>query len=591
MERTMGVANKLTTSLDRMSSVFNTGLGIGTAIGGFALLEKAFTRSIEKAKLYQTSQLAIAASIQSAYKISDSGGKEVGGYRGFEYARDMSGKLNQIIIQRQARNILTYEEELGAFQSSISPGARKGLTPMRTLLLSEQSAIVAKTLGLRGEEIANASRLLMGGGVNVGRSTIGRALGVTNADIQGKSGDELEKYLFSKMKGFKAAEPDFAKSIEGIISTLEAKFDVFFSKIGGKFMKALSPKLEELGALFEGPEADKLASTLTDMFLGIFKGIESIVKSPAIPQIMKFLSFLASYGDKIVIGAVLYTLLQTIVAVTRGMGELVGWFKQMEVGATTSARAVTSLAAATRTLSMSGGGGMVPGVMPARGAATPYPGADAAPGTYMNRGKIGYIDPVTKKFMSQSAGAAMASSYERQVLSTRSAANARMIAEGSEESFLTGQMALGGMAGGIGRKSLFGELPGTTLGDEAAQAGMRPGFNFMNSVQGQVLTEEQMAQAGLSRARVYGRPSLRTQLRHPFSAQSMPTFSAIGQRAKGFMGRAAGVGGQMLQGGMYGMMGSSMIEMGSESMGLNQSAGGNFATNVASGAAMTAGLA
>lgn len=342
-------------SLDRVAGVLNGGLGLGIAVGGLALLEKAFDKAINKAKQFEVAQLAIAASIASAYKLQGPGGTIEGG-ASFSRALSEAQKLNKEIIQRQAKNILTYEEQLGAYQSSINAGARKGFSPKQTLDVSEQLAVVAKTLGLRGEEIANASRIALGGATNISRSTIGRALGISNEDIQKRQGADLQKFLMDKTKGFQEASPNFAKSIEGVISTLEAKIDVFASKVGEKFMKKATPLIEQFGASFDSGDAEKVAQTLTDLFGAALKAIETLAKSPAIPLIMKFLEFLANFGDKILIVGALAKIASTLGGVAAGFTGFLGLLKNVASEAANAAGSVNALAAAETRAALAGGG-------------------------------------------------------------------------------------------------------------------------------------------------------------------------------------------------------------------------------------------
>ena len=376
-EKIFGISNKLNQSLDKTTSLFNAGLGIGGALGAIGLLTGAFTKAIEKAQKFQTAHLAIAATLASSYNVVDQKGRPVEGAEAFQYTKGLAQKFNQEIIKRQAKNILVYEEQLGAFQSSVAAGARKGLTANQVLDVSEQAAVVAKTLGLRGEEIANASRLLMGGGVNVGRSTIGRALGVSNADITGKKGDELVDFLQGKMRGFKSAEPDFAKSIEGIISTLESKFDMLFAKVGKRFMANIAPALESFGDALEGSDGERFADSLAALFTNTAKAMETIAKSPAVPILMKFMEFIANNIDKM-IGMVVGAKLAQFVASTVGAVKILSQsLRDLTVGASGVAmsmeKASGSVAkfgvASAATAAVSGAAGAVGG-MAGGGAST-----------------------------------------------------------------------------------------------------------------------------------------------------------------------------------------------------------------------------
>jgi hypothetical protein len=355
MERMIGVSGRLGGALDRITGLFNSGLGIGVALGGMAALTGAFARAINKAKEFEVAQLSIAATIQSSYKILDSRtGKPLNDHNAFAASMQEAQKLNQDIIRRQAKNILTYEEELMAFQSALAPGARKGLSTKEVLDVSETAAIVAKSIGLRGEQIANAARLIMGGGVNVARSTIGRVLGISNQDILGKSGDEYIKFIKEKMKGFLDADmqSSFAKSIEGVMSTLEAKFDVFWAKIGKRFIEGIKPAMEQLGGLLEGESGKNLEDTFVKLFSGIATGIEKIAKSPAIPMMMKFFEFLANNADKIVITAALMKLVQILGAIGNATKDIMTFFTGLSARATEATAAINGLAAANQNLAV-----------------------------------------------------------------------------------------------------------------------------------------------------------------------------------------------------------------------------------------------
>jgi len=364
MERMVNISGRLNQSLNRMSGLFNSGLGIGATLGGFALLSGAFTRSIGKAREFQTAQIAIAATLQSVYKITGAGGRPVSETAAFQFATQQAQRFNLDIINRQARNILVYKEQLGAFQSALAAGGRKGMTPNEILDMSESAAIVAKTLGLRGEQIANAARLLMGGGVNVGRSTIGRALGISNVDITTRMGGELVDFLKDKMRGFQSPEiqESFGKSIEGIMSTLESRFDLFWAKVGGGFMKSITPALEELGAVLLSTDATRFADTLAKMFLSLFKAIESIVRSPAIPVIMKFVEFLANFGDKIIIGTILLKLVGILGAAGSGVLGFAAKLEKLSVTALGTTAAINSTTVAIERNAAAAGSGMLGGV-------------------------------------------------------------------------------------------------------------------------------------------------------------------------------------------------------------------------------------
>jgi hypothetical protein len=303
-----------------------TGLGIGAAVGGVALLEQGMSRAIRKAREFQTATLAIAATLGSIGTWKGDNGRPLS--QGAQAQRNLwqAEKYRQTILERSAKNILTFDEQLQSFQSGLASGARKGLNPNQILKLTEQTAIVAKTLGLRGEQIANASRLLMGGGVNVARSTIGRALGIQNTDITTRQGPELARFLENKMRGFDQMQSQFENSIDGMISTLEAKIDVLSAKAGAKFMKGIAPTLKQIGMLSEPTREqfksdaeykkatadyqkqtktmDTLVNAAAEGFNGLFNGVKAVVESDSFKTLLDILVKIAGISKQIMLAVI-----------------------------------------------------------------------------------------------------------------------------------------------------------------------------------------------------------------------------------------------------------------------------------------------
>jgi len=333
--------NGLVSSLTGMGTL-STGLGIGAAVSGMALLEQGFARSIRKAKEFQTATLAIAATLGSIGSWQGANGRPLPQNQQAQRNMWEAEKYRQTILTRSAKNILTFDEQLQSFQSGLASGARKGLKPDQIMKLTEQTAIVAKTLGLRGEQISNASRLLMGGGVNVARSTIGRALGISNADISTRSGPQLERFLQSKMKGFDQMQSKFEGSIEGMVSTLEAKIDVLSARAGAKFMKGIAPTLKQIGMLSEptrdqfdkgakGQEQftkslktyqqqsktmDSLVNAAAQGFNGLFNGVKAVVESDSFKTLLDVLIRISSVSKQIMLAMVFKGIASAVMGAT-----------------------------------------------------------------------------------------------------------------------------------------------------------------------------------------------------------------------------------------------------------------------------------
>jgi hypothetical protein len=373
----MRMANKevsgIAKTLTGMGSL-TTGLGLGAAVGGAALLEQSLERSIRKAKEFQTATLAIAATLGSVGEWkAGPGGRTLPAQQQTQRNMWAAEKYRMQILERSAKNILTFEEQLQSFQSGLSSGSRKGLTPDQIMKLTEQTAVVAKTLGLRGEQIANASRLMMGGGVNISRSTIGRALGLTNADIATRQGPELEKFLMKRMKGFEAMQGQFENSIEGLTSTMTAKIDVMASKVGEKFFKGIAPTMKQIGLLNEpsredyksegeykkavasyqkqSQTMDKVVGAAAEAFNGLFEGVKSVVESDTFSTLLDILVQIAKVSKTIMLAAIFSKIAGAVGAATGALSKFL-----------TMARSVGAVGGGG---GGAGGGVGITGIMPA----------------------------------------------------------------------------------------------------------------------------------------------------------------------------------------------------------------------------------
>lgn len=337
-------AGKFSQSINGMSRTLTGGLGIAGAVGGLALLEGAFSRALKKAQEFQTAQLSIAAQLQSQYKVVSGGGQQLTGVEGFQASLAKSQEINQKIIESSRKNILTYQEQLGSFRAGLAPGANiRGLNPDQILKVTEQIGVAAKAMGITGEDLANSVRLVISGRQNLQRSQIGAGLGITNASVKGMTGQAFMDFISNKTKGFQAGAPQFEQSLSAQLTTFESQIDVWLAKVGQKMFTKLAPALKQFEGFLEGPGGAKLGDNLAKLFEGILKGVEAIAKSPAIPILMKFIEFLASNADKLVLGAAFLTfgnILKGLVTTIQGATE---WMTKLGASATTAG---TDMAAA-----------------------------------------------------------------------------------------------------------------------------------------------------------------------------------------------------------------------------------------------------
>jgi hypothetical protein len=371
MERLATSSGRLDSVMTKMGRTLSSGVGLIAIAGGFATLERAFDRAIKKAEQFQTVTISIGASLQSAYKfVGGQSGKELSGKDSFLAAMDKAQAVNTEILKRQAKNILTYEEQVRSFQAGILPGAKRGLTQGQTLDVSERLAIVAKSAGVSGERIPQEVRLALGGGANISRSIIGRLLDIKNKDLEGKKGDDYVKFIGERTKGFGEASGVMSTSIKAQISTFTSKLDVMLAGVGQRAFGQIGPMLQQLSAFLDKGGANKLGDAMANTFSALFKILQNIVQSGALDVIAKFLNLISSFGGELVIIAALGKLAGLLGGLrglagsfTMGLRDMAVQAEATAVGLEKDAAAMTEVGAAAGV----GGKGGVAGGFAARG--------------------------------------------------------------------------------------------------------------------------------------------------------------------------------------------------------------------------------
>jgi hypothetical protein len=488
MTKLQSVGNGLNTVLGRMTGLFSGGLGVYAGIGALSLLGAAFAKAITMAQRFQTAQISIGAILLSTYKVKSGSGANVTGPAAFMYAHEQALKYNQEIIARSRKNILTYEEQLKAFQVGLAAGGRKGIKPAAVMDISEQIAVGAKSIGLQGERISEQVRILLGGGVNVQRSMFAKMLGITSLDISTRSGTELTDFIKSRLKGFKdpGVLAEFNTSIQKIITTMQSQIDVFLANVGTKTMQKLAKPLASFGTFLEGPDAAKFGDTMVAGFTNVFKAIEAIAKSPAIPILVSFITFLANNADKLIIGAVLLKLVGILASVQVGIANSIGWFNKLGMSAAAASVEVNGLAAAEARVGEAGLAGLGPGgrtagvgkgIAGAEGALLPEEaaligftrGTPAQRAALLRRGGGAGVTGMTAEEEAMILAGGGAGAAEAEVAATAGI--------GRWGRFKAGAAGFGGKLAGFGSKMLGRALPAALAGGVIEYAGSATGIS------------------------------------------------------------------------------------------------------------------
>lgn len=204
------------------------GAGIGIA-GGIAL---AVRESIKLASEFEKMRLGLASILGSYGEVVDAQGRVLKGAERFNSLLRMSASLMTEIRKEADRTILETRELMEYVQTGLGFGLAKGLSQQQIVKLISTIAVAGRTLGLpQGYPIISEIRALMTG-QNLRQSQIAQAVGLTSQELERLRGDELFRYITSRLKGFVDASDRFAQSFEASWSTFISKIQEVLATIG-----------------------------------------------------------------------------------------------------------------------------------------------------------------------------------------------------------------------------------------------------------------------------------------------------------------------------------------------------------------------
>lgn len=185
-------------------------------------------------------------------------------------------KLNQALeisqqtlsqIQEQATKVgLVPNDLVSGFQSILGPGLKAKMTLEEIVQLTTMGTKAVKTmLGPQANDIQITQELRsMVSGTIDQNSTVARALGITNADVENakQSAGGLFAYLKGQLQGFKdLAEEEWPNSMTGTVERFKAMFSQASGNASLTLFDELKGKIQELtAALFVTDEKTKQVS-------------------------------------------------------------------------------------------------------------------------------------------------------------------------------------------------------------------------------------------------------------------------------------------------------------------------------------------
>ena len=149
------------------------------------------------------------------------------------------GISDQLITKAQfdaEMSAFSFEEILRSLQGTLPMLLSKGMSLNEAYAVNKGVAGVAKLIQLRPSQILQEARDLAQGSITARGSQVANALGVTNADLAGKSADEIFKFLMEKFENFTEFVNRFEDTAYGRAQQLEERL----ATVSEKFVENLS---------------------------------------------------------------------------------------------------------------------------------------------------------------------------------------------------------------------------------------------------------------------------------------------------------------------------------------------------------------
>lgn len=133
------------------------------------------------------------------------------------------------------RGAFSYQEIIDALSGTLPMLLAKGMSVQQAYDINLGVASVAKLINLNPGQVLQEARDLAQGSITAGHSQVANAIGVTNADIKGKDGEEIWSYLMEQFEKYQSVLKEYAQTPVGAFEQMQDRFSIVAEEFVNNF--------------------------------------------------------------------------------------------------------------------------------------------------------------------------------------------------------------------------------------------------------------------------------------------------------------------------------------------------------------------
>ena len=133
------------------------------------------------------------------------------------------------------RGAFSYQEIIDALSGTLPMLLAKGMSVKQAYDVNLGVASVAKLINLNPGQVLQEARDLAQGSITAGHSQVANAIGVSNADIKGKSGEEIWSYLMEQFEKYQSVLKEYAQTPVGAFEQMQDRFSIVAEEFVNNF--------------------------------------------------------------------------------------------------------------------------------------------------------------------------------------------------------------------------------------------------------------------------------------------------------------------------------------------------------------------
>lgn len=134
------------------------------------------------------------------------------------------------------RGAFSYQEIIDALSGTLPMLLAKGMSVKQAYDVNLGVASVAKLINLNPGQVLQEARDLAQGSITAGHSQVANAIGVSNADIKGKDGEEIWSYLMEQFEKYQYVLKEYAQTPVGAFEQMQDRFSIVAEEFVNNFV-------------------------------------------------------------------------------------------------------------------------------------------------------------------------------------------------------------------------------------------------------------------------------------------------------------------------------------------------------------------